>query len=294
MRIAITGASGFVGRALVAATQEAGHAVDALSRADGADYEDAKALARTFFGADVVVHLAARAHRRGPSQDFDCNVRSTRAVAVAARAAGVGRLVFVSSIGVNGNVTHGAAFTEADAPAPSEAYARSKLQAEAAVKSAGLEWVIVRPPLVYGAHAPGNFGRLVRAVARNWPLPLGAIDNRRSLVGRGNLCEFILLCATSPYAANELFVVCDGDDISTPEIARAIAQGLGKQPNLWNLPPALIRFAGMLPGRRNVVQGLCDSLQVDASKARELLQWSPSISTREGIARAAADWGVAR
>jgi nucleoside-diphosphate-sugar epimerase len=289
MKIAITGATGFIGRALVAAARTQGHEVQALSRQAGADYEDAPSLAAVFAGADVVVHLAALAHRRGAGLDFDGNVRSTRAVAAAARAAGVGRLVFVSSIGVHGNVTRGKPFTEADEPAPAEPYARSKLQAEREVQSAGIEWVVIRPPLVYGAHAPGNFGLLVRAVARNWPLPLGAIRNRRSLVGVGNLCDFILACAGSPRAANQVFVVADGDDLSTPDIVREIARGLGKPARLLDVPPALVRLAATLAGRKGVAQGLCDSLQVDASKARAFLGWSPAIGTREGIARAAAE-----
>ncbi|HUR87801.1 MAG TPA: NAD-dependent epimerase/dehydratase family protein [Ramlibacter sp.] len=293
MRIAITGASGFIGRALVAAARDAGHGVDALSRSGGADYEDAAAMSKGFAGADAVVHLAARAHRRGPGKDFDCNVRSTRAVAAASRAAGVGRLVLVSSIGVNGNVTRGKPFTETDTPAPAEPYAHSKLASEREVQAAGIDWVVIRPPLVYGPRAPGNFGLLVRAVARNWPLPLGAIHNQRSLIGVQNLCEFIMACATQPLAANELFLIADGDDVSTPDIVRSIAKGLGKPARLWNLPPSLIRLAGALPGRKNVAQGLCDSLQVDASKARTLLGWSPAVATREGIAHAAAGWGHA-
>jgi nucleoside-diphosphate-sugar epimerase len=294
MKIAITGATGFIGRALVAAARAAGHDVQALSRQAGADYEDEASLARAFAGANVVVHLAARAHRRGPSKDFECNVRSTRAVASAARTAGVGRLIFVSSIGVNGNVTRGKPFCEADPPAPAEPYSRSKLQAEREVQSAGVEWVVIRPPLVYGPHAPGNFGLLVRAVARNWPLPLGAIRNQRSLIGIDNLCDFILTCTWALRAANQVFVIADGDDLATPDIVREIARGMGKHARLLHVAPVLVRLAATLAGRKGIAQGLCDSLEVNASKARTLLGWSPALGTRDGIARAAAQWGSAR
>lgn len=291
MRIAITGASGFVGRTLAAAARQAGHDVDPVSRVDGADYEDAPSLAKTFYGAEAVIHLAARAHRGGADSDFACNVRSARAVAAAGKASGVRRVIYLSSIGVNGNVTRGKPFSESDPPAPVEPYARSKLAAESEVRSSGIEWVIIRPPLVYGPRAPGNFGLLVRAVARGWPLPLGALENRRSLVAVQNLCDLVLACAAHRAAANELFVVADGDDISTPGIVRGIALGLGKPAKLWNVPAPVLRAAAALAGRARMAQGLCDSLQVDASKARALLGWLPAIRTHDGIARAASEWG---
>jgi nucleoside-diphosphate-sugar epimerase len=295
VRIAVTGASGFIGRELVSCAHEHGYAVAQVSRSltPGLDYEDAQALAHAFTGADVVVHLAARAHVRGDDADFGCNVRSARAVAQAAQAAGVRRIALLSSIGVNGNVTHARPFTEADAPAPVEAYARSKLRAELEVRAGTVEWVIVRPPLVYGANAPGNFARLVHAVARGWPLPLAAVQNLRSLVGVRNLCELILACATQADAARQLFLAADGDDLSTPDILRCVAHGLGKPARLWSPPVPLLKAGAALAGATRIAESLCASLQVDASQARRILGWVPATDSHEGIRRAAADWRFA-
>jgi UDP-4-keto-D-FucNAc 4-reductase len=300
LRVVVTGASGFVGRALCASARVAGHEVLGLSRGDAAlagGYEDVGGMERACQGAHVVVHLAARAHQGGSDADFECNVRVTRAVAQAAGNAGVPRVVLLSSIGVNGNVTRGKPFTEADAPAPMEPYARSKLRCEqelrAGLEGSGTQWVIVRPPLVYGPSAPGNFTRLAHAVASGLPLPLGAIRNQRTLVGIGNLCDALLLCATKPAAANQLLLVADDEDLSTPEIIRCIARGLQRPARLWNLPPALLRLTAAMAGRSRMAQSLCDSLQVDASRARHVLDWSPAVPPRHGIAQAARDWNAA-
>jgi len=296
-RIVVTGASGFIGRVLVRRAREAGHELVPLSRTDGSlqtGYEEADVLARAFDGADAVVHLAARAHRGGTDRDFDVNVQLTRAVARAALAAGAKRVVLLSSIGVNGDATHGKAFDENGPPAPVQPYARSKLRCEQELQSllrgSGTEWAIARPPLVYGPHAPGNFGRLVNAVARGWPLPLRSVQNRRTLVSLDSLCEAILACALEPQAAGQLFLLADEEDLSTPEIVRCIARGLQRPARLWSVPPGLLKAGAALLGRPRAAQGLCDSLQVDASKARRLLHWTPEAGSREGIARAAAAW----
>lgn len=294
-RILVTGAGGFIGRALVQRARAAGHAVVALSRADGTlagGYEDVPALTRACEGADAVVHLAARAHRGGSDADFECNVLATRAVAQAARAAGVHRLVFLSSIGVNGNLTRGKPFDESDPPAPVEPYARSKLRCEQdlprLLAGSSTQWTILRPPLVYGPDAPGNFGKLVDLVRRGVPLPVGAIRNQRSLVGVHNLCDAILLAATHPAAAGETFLLADGEDISTPDIIRCIARGLGRPARLVAVPPALLKLGARLVGRPRIAESLCESLQVDAAKARRVLGWTPALRTREGIASAVA------
>jgi nucleoside-diphosphate-sugar epimerase len=205
----------------------------------------------------------------------------------------VRRIILMSSIGVNGNVTHGRPFTESDTPAPVEPYARSKLRAEQAVQEGGVEWVIVRPPLVYGADAPGNFGRLVRAVARGWPLPLASVRNHRSLAGVNNLCEFIVACASQPAAANELFLFADGDDLSTPEMIAAIAHGLQRPARMWNMPCSMLKAAAAVVGKGRIAESLCGSLQVDATKARRVLGLPAKVDSREGIARAAARWSFA-
>lgn len=279
MKVAITGASGFVGQATVAGARAAAHDVVPLSRGDGIAYEDVAAMTRRFAGADAVIHLAARAHVGGDDSAFVSNVTVARAAAQAARDAGAARFVLVSSIGVNGNATHGKPFTEHDPPAPAEAYARSKWAAEQEVKSvlAGspTSLVIVRPPLVYGPNAPGNMGRLARAVDRGWPLPLASITNRRSFISVDNLVDVLLLCAEVGGAADELFLVADGTDVSTPEVVRRIAQSRGRTARLFPFPPALLVIGATLLGRGRMARSLCDSLQIDASKARRVLGWNP-------------------
>lgn len=296
LRLVVTGATGFIGRALAAHAAASGHHVVALSRSDGsiASYEDAGSLARAFAGADAIVHLAARAHRGGTDADFEGNVRAARAVAHAARAAQVPRLVLVSSIGVNGNITRDKPFDETDPPAPVEPYARSKLRSEQEVQAtldgSATGWTILRPPLVYGPAAPGNFGRLVRAVARGIPMPLGSVRNRRSLLGVNALCDALVLCCADGAAANQLFLLADDEDLSTPEIVASIARGLGRPARLWGLPPRVLELAAKLAGRARLAESLCHSLQIDASKARRMLGWSPAMRTADGLASAAAAW----
>lgn len=290
MRVAVTGASGFVGQALVARVRAAAHHVVALSRGDGVAYGDLGAMTKSFEGCDAVVHLAARAHRGGGDEDFAPSIRIAQVAAQAARDAGVPRFVLVSSIGVNGNATQGKPFTEDDAPAPAEAYARSKWRAEQAVREVFDEAVIVRPPLVHGPGAPGNMHKLFNAVARGWPLPFASIANRRSFIGIDNLVDFLMLCLEHSEVPGELFLVADGDDVSTPELVRCMARGLARDAKLFPFPPALLVAGAKVLGRARTAQSLCDSLQVDASKARRVLGWTPAITTREGVVRAAAAW----
>jgi len=301
--IAITGASGFIGRALArhlhargcAVTAVARHAWDAPAgvRVIGLqDYEDTAALAAAFQGVSCVLHLAALAHREGSAAEFDASVRAARSVAETALRSGVRRLVFLSSIGVNGHRTDGRPFTEEDAPRPAEPYAHSKLQAEQAVIAAcagsTLDYVIVRPPLVYGPDAPGNFGRLVRLVRRGWPLPLGAIRNARSFIALENLVDLLAVCAHHPAAANQVLLAADAEDLSTPELVRCIAAGLGLPARLVPVPPGLLRAGAQLLGRERLADSLCGSLQVDAAKAGRLLGWQPRVRAAEGVRRAAA------
>lgn len=293
MRIAVTGASGFIGQVLLDRARAAGVDAVPVSRGD-VRFDDPVNLARSFEGADAVVHLAARAHQSGSDRDFECNVELARSVARAASTADVRRLVLLSSIGVNGNITRDHPFTEADSPAPVEAYARSKWRAEQVVQEvlhgSPTDWVILRPPLVYGPRAPGNFARLVKAVRKGWPLPLASIDNRRTLVDVGDLCHCILLACTHERASRELFLVGNSPDCSTPQIIESIAQGLSRAARLWHCPPPLLRAGATMLGRGRLAQSLCDSLQVDAGKARRVLGWAPATSTLDGIEQAAAAW----
>lgn len=202
------------------------------------------------------------------------------------------RFVFLSSVGVNGLYTHsGQKFSESDPPNPHNAYAQSKLEAEQGLATlsvqTGMEVVVIRPPLVYGFNAPGNFGALSRLVLKRWPLPLGAISNNlRSLVALDNLVDFIVVCIQSPSAANETFLVSDGDDLSTNELVRGIADAAGISLKLWPIPPWLLLVIGVVLGKGEEVRRLCGSLQLDTSKAHLLLNWSPPLSVREGLIRA--------
>ncbi|HYD74813.1 NAD-dependent epimerase/dehydratase family protein [Ramlibacter sp.] len=303
--IVVTGASGFVGSALVRRLQELGRPVLAVSRRAGApltgvrastlaSYEDAAALDAACDGAAGVVHLAALAHRSGSPQEFAGSVRAGQALAHAAVRARVPRFVLVSSVGVLGNHTDSGPFTEASPARPVEPYALSKLRTEDAVAAAtagtatGL--VIVRPPLVYGPQAPGNFGRLVELVRRGLPLPVARVRNARTFIGIDNLLDLLVLCLDHPAASGELFLAGDAEDLSTPQLARCIGEGLGRPAWLPGIAPPLLLAAATLLGRRRLAESLCASLQVDASKARRVLGWTPAIPAEEGVRRAARAW----
>ncbi len=309
--IAVTGAGGFIGRTLVAHLAARGARVLAFSRRGSLPHAaqtrplppDAARLAPMLAGSDAVVHLAAVAHAAaqgtagGLEATFAPNLRLTCQVAQACVAAGVPRLVLVSSIGVHGVRTTGRPFRADDAPAPVEPYAVSKLACEDAARSiaasSALDLVVVRPPLVHGPGAPGNFGALWRAVARGLPLPLGCIENRRSLVGVDNLADLLALCAVHPAAAGQVVLPADGEDVSTPALVARIARAQGRRARLWRVPLPLLRAAGSALGRRAAVERLAWSLQVDAGATRSLLGWQPPWTLDDGLARAAAAEGGA-
>tara|TARA_Y100000758_G_scaffold276990_1_gene222126 strand:- start:2396 stop:3109 length:714 start_codon:yes stop_codon:yes gene_type:complete len=216
------------------------------------------------------------------------NVDGTLNLARQAAAAGVKRFVFISSIGVNGNVnTH--PFTADDLPNPAEHYALSKWEAEQGLwqmqQETGMEVVIIRPPLVYGPGAPGNFGSLVRWVERGVPLPLGAVHNSRALVGIDNLVDLIVRCIDHPSAANQVFLAGDGEDLSTTGLLRGVAKAMGKRGILLPVPAGLLLFGATLLGRKAMAQRLLGSLQVDISKTCELLDWQPPYTVEEGLRR---------
>lgn len=244
---------------------------------------------------DVVVHCAARVHvmkerSNAPLADFrSANLDATLSLARQAIKAGVRRLVFISSIGVNGAQTYEHPFTESDLPAPHSPYAVSKYEAELALmemaRETGLEVVIIRPPLVYGPDAPGNFGTLLRAVLAGRRLPLGAINNRRSFVGRDNLADFVLTCVTAPQAANETFLVSDDCDLSTADLLRSLAQAANVPSRLLGVPVWMLEFAGTILGKKDAMISLTGDLRVDVSKARRVLGWAPPMSPLEGMRR---------
>lgn len=250
-------------------------------------------------GISTIIHLAARVHvmhdtAADPLAAFrEVNVDTTLQLASQAAAAGVRRFVFVSSVKVNGESTAiGRAFAETDAPAPQDAYALSKWEAEQGLRqiaaSTGMEVVIIRPPLVYGPGVKANFAALMRAVQRGVPLPLGAVRNLRSLVGLDNLVDFIITCAHHPAAANQTFLVSDGADISTPDLVRAMARAAARPARLLSVPVGVLASLASLLGKRAAVDRLCSSLQLDISKAHELLQWTPPVTLEEGLRRAFA------
>lgn len=307
-RILVTGGQGFVGNALAVGALTAGFTVRISSRqmliaAKGrlectqvGDLGATTNWVAALEGVESVVHCAGRAHvlhdtAADPLAAFrKVNLDGTLNLARQAVEAGVKRFVFISSIGVNGLQTElGKPFSEADQPAPHNAYALSKWEAEQGLlriaDEAGLEVVIIRPPLVYGCNAPGNFGALMRAVQRGWPLPLGAVHNQRSLVALDNLVAFIATCITHPRAANQTFLVSDGHDLSTTELVRGMAHVIGVHARLVPVPSWALQAGATLLGKRDAVQRLCSNLQVDISKSRRLLGWVPPVSVEEGLRR---------
>lgn len=249
-------------------------------------------------GVDAVIHTAAQVRvirdtSSDPLSAFRAvNVTGTLSLAQQAASAGVRRFVFISSVKVNGEETgRGNAFTFGDAPLPQDAYGISKTEAEAGLKAisaeTGMEFVIIRPPLVYGPGVKGNFAAMMRAVARGLPLPFGAVtDNRRSLVGLDNLADLIVTGIDHPAAANQTFLVSDGEDLSTADLLRRLGAAMGKPTRLFNIPPALLGATAALIGKRAVAQRLLGNLQVDISHTCSALGWKPPISVDEGLRRA--------
>jgi nucleoside-diphosphate-sugar epimerase len=247
-------------------------------------------------GQQVVIHAAARAHIMkdevaDPLAEYRrVNVDGTLNLARQAAAAGVRRFIFISSIKVNGELTPpGKAFTEEDPAAPEDAYGISKWEAEQGLwqiqRETGMELVIIRPPLVFGPGVKGNFASMIRLVEKGLPLPLGAIDNQRSLVALDNLVDLITTCIDHPAAANQVFLAGDGEDLSTTELLRGVARAMGKPARLIPVPPSLLMLGATLLGKQAVAQRLLGSLQVDISKARRLLGWQPPVSVEEGLRR---------
>lgn len=308
MKVLLTGATGFVGRALHLLLLQTGHSVRIAARRQ-LDTESEQVLVGDIGpetdwkdaveGIEVVIHLAARVHQMQDAA-VDAlaayratNTLGTERLARAAAQAGVRRFVFVSSVKAVGECSaRGQPLTE-DSPArPEDPYGLSKLEAEhlldRVAREAAMEVVIVRPPLVYGPGVRANFGNLLRAVARGWPLPLGCVDNRRSLIAVGNLASALLVCATHPAAAGHTYFVSDDDDVSSAELVRRIAHALGRPARLLPVPVSLLRLAGWLTGRSAAVQRLTASMVVSSARIRTELGWSPPLSMRQALAEIAA------
>jgi nucleoside-diphosphate-sugar epimerase len=292
-RVVVTGASGFIGRVLVARLQQAGREVIPVTRAT------TSAWSEVLPGADAVVHLAARAHvvrdtATDPMSEFRrANVEGTEELLSAAIAASVPRFVFVSSIGVLGNDSGRRAFTPSDAPNPIEPYARSKWEGEqrvlALTAGTATQPVIVRPPLVYGPGVKGNFLRLLRLVHSGVPLPFAGLTARRSFVGVDNLCGLLDTCIDHPAAARQTLLVTDGEDVTLPELLAAIGRGLGRPARLLRAPWGLLESLARLTGHGADLARLAGSLRVDDTVTRQLLGWQPGVRFEEGI-RGMAEW----
>jgi len=303
MRILVTGASGFVGTALCRELLARGHTVHAAVRRlsppgavppdlhqilipDIAAEFDRRALVD---GVGTVVHLAAIAHRSNPVEGELRRVNCDAAVRLAEAAAGlVQRFIFLSSAKVHG---------EDDAPRPEDSYRRSKLEAERSLTEiaarSGLELVLIRPPLVYGPGVKANFLRLLGWIDSGLPLPFASVRNRRSLIYLGNLVDAIARCAEHP-AARGPFLVSDEETVSTPELVSRIARALERPARLFPAPPALLRVAGMIAGRRDEIRRLTGNLAIDSSRARRLLDWRPPYTLDAGLAETARWFRAAR
>lgn len=303
--VLLTGASGFVGSNLSLAIPEKYNLRQVYRKKPNknpiseyvlCDFENHSELSAAVKEIDIVIHCAGLAHilnhnSNNPIIEFrKVNVDMTLRLAQEASKAGVKRFIFLSSIGVNGSFNT-SPFTELDTPAPTQDYAISKLEAERGLleiaSSTKMEVVIIRPPLVYGPNAPGNFATLMKWMYKNIPLPLGAIQNKRAFIGIDNLVDFILICIEHPAAANQVFLVSDGEDLSTTELLNRITVALGKKPKLLPINQQLLELGLKLIGKKDLAQRLCGSLQIDISKAKSLVNWTPHVSVEEGLRKTA-------
>lgn len=306
--VLVTGALGFVGRALCSRLAADGSRVRAASRNSQQDLPAEQVIisgidpqtdwTEALASVGTVVHLAAHVHvmKSGAEDERlfnEVNVAGTRHLAESAAASGVRRFIYLSTVKVHGEQTEEQPFSEQSPFSPQDAYSRSKAEAEAILKRIGqassMEIVIIRPPLVYGPGVKANFLQLLKLVHRRIPLPLGAIHNARSLIYLDNLVDAVMTCIQHPSAANEAFLVSDGEDLSTADLVRMIAKAMGVRVFLPPVPPDLLRFGGKMLGKGDIVGRLTESLQVDSSFIQNKLGWIPPHTAEEGL-RKTVQW----
>ena len=300
-KILVTGANGFVGKALCQALRNRGDNYlgsvrDKALTIKGQDYIIVESLdantdwRKALDGCDTVVHLAGRAHILNDNIADSLaafrltNTQGTLNLAEQAAKCGVSRFIFLSSIGVNGSVTSGIPFTPNDSPSPHSPYSVSKLEAEIGLREIArrttLDVVIIRSPAIYGKDSPGNFGLIEKFIKYGIPLPFGSIDNKRSLVAIENMVSFIMVCIEHQRAGNELFLISDDDDLSTLEIVELLGKLIGKKPRTVKLPLKLLRCILTILGKRKAAVSLMSDLQLDVDRSRQLLGWSPPFNPR--------------
>lgn len=311
-RIAVTGANGFIGRHLCRHLSESDYNVISITRttntkidnktirrvaADLADPEETNCI---FEGCDAVIHLAGRAHvlndiSEDPRAEFyRANVDITRNLILSAAQAGVMRFVFVSSIGVNGSHSENIPFLESDKENPCDFYSESKFKAEQLVRSqakqCGIEFVIVRPPLVFGPDAPGNFELMMKLAANSLPVPFGRLSARRNLISVWNLADFLRVCATHPLAAGETFLAADEQNVMVPEIFKYLGVGMNKRQYVLPIPECIIRGTAFLLGKSKMFEKLNAELRVDITKAKTVLGWKPPFSSFKSLEKTGKEY----
>jgi nucleoside-diphosphate-sugar epimerase len=310
LTVLLTGAQGFIGTPLTLALLDAGYAVRCASRAKSSALRHSIHCSEVLIpsigsetdwttalrGVDLVVHLAARVHVMKPTaadreRFYETNVLGTAGLAEAAAASGVRRFVLLSSVKVNGESTTRDSFRADNAPHPQDEYGASKLQAEerlfAIAKNSKMEAVAIRSPLVYGPGVKANFLKLMSWVYRGIPLPFGFVDNRRSMISVWNLCDLIKRVVELPTVSSGVLMASDDDDLSTPDLIRWLARGMGRPTRLLGVPIRLLNAVGLAIGKSGEIMRLCSSLTVDISETKRQLNWTPPLSVDEGLARTA-------
>tara|TARA_B100000795_G_scaffold217015_1_gene170991 strand:- start:3216 stop:4163 length:948 start_codon:yes stop_codon:yes gene_type:complete len=312
-KILVTGALGFIGQSLCKTLSKSGKSVRGIVRSQNSfsknpdieyvsvgDIVHKKDWKNILVDIDCIIHCAGRAHIMSETKSDtlkiyrSVNVDVTKRLAEQAAAAGVRRLIFLSSIGVLGLDTNNRkSFLQSDEINPIENYAISKYEAEQALlqisDKTAIETIIIRSPLVYGPSAPGNLARLIKLVSSNIPLPFSRINNKRSMVGIDNLVDLLIRCIDHPNSAGKTFLISDGEDLSTPDLINHIASSMGHKAYLFPVPMFLLKFVSRILGKQREIDRLVGSLKIDSNYTRETLNWMPPVSVTEGIRRMVQD-----